>query len=113
MFEETTLTGKNVIDARAEKSTFNNSSEILIRFDNEGSQKFQELTKNIAGTGRSLGIFMNGELISAASVAVQYAQTGISGGQAVISGNFSSEEAENIAAKLLEQGLKLGGLTPE
>lgn len=113
MFEETALTGKNIIDARSEKSKFNNSSDILIRFDNEGSQKFQELTKNIAGTGRSLGIFMNGELISAASVAVQYAQTGISGGEAVISGNFSSEEAEKIAAQLLEQGLKLGGLTPE
>ena len=61
---------------------------------------FSELTRNIAGTGRALGIFLDERLISAPSVDVEYAATGITGGSAVISGNFNAESAKDLEIQL-------------
>ncbi|MEL6162328.1 MAG: protein translocase subunit SecD [Cyanobacteria bacterium J06628_3] len=71
-----------------------------LQFNQEGGKLFADLTKNLAGTGRSIGIFLDNELVSAASVAVQYANTGIAGGSAEISGNFSAEDAQGLAVQL-------------
>ncbi|MGB3638376.1 MAG: protein translocase subunit SecD, partial [Rivularia sp. (in: cyanobacteria)] len=71
-----------------------------LTFDQKGGELFAELTKNLAGTGRSIGIFLDNELISAASVGPQFASTGITGGNAVIEGDFSAQEAQNLAVQL-------------
>ncbi|MBV6623133.1 MAG: protein translocase subunit SecD [Rivularia sp. (in: Bacteria)] len=71
-----------------------------LEFNQEGAQLFAQLTKNLAGTGRSIGIFLDNELISAASVGPQFASTGITGGNAVIEGNFTAQQAQDLAVQL-------------
>ena len=81
-------------------STSGRPPEILVEFNEGGAQAFADLTRNVAGTGRAVGLFLNDELLSAPIVDVSYAETGIQGGQAVINGNFSETEAETIAAQI-------------
>ena len=80
LFEPVGLTGKNLKDARPSPTQAGNAWEVAIRFDDAGGQKFAELTKNLAGTGRSIGIFLDNNLVSAPVVGVEFASTGISGG---------------------------------
>lgn len=99
-FDSVGLTGSNLEDARPQPNQTGNAWEVAINFDDEGGKKFAELTKNIAGTGRSLGIFLDDELISAPTVGVQFADLGITGGRAVITGNFNLESANDLAIQI-------------
>ncbi len=100
-FDKTGLTGASLRDAYAQPTAPGASSwSVVVRFDAAGGEKFAELTKNIAGTGRTIGIFLDERLISAPSVAVQYAETGISGGSAEITGNFNAQSANDLAVQL-------------
>lgn len=98
-FESVGLTGDNLKDARPQPTQGNNW-EVAIRFDKEGAEKFAQLTKNLAGTGRSIGIFLDDELISAPVVGIEFAETGITGGRAVITGNFDFESANDLAIQI-------------
>lgn len=73
---------------------------VIVRFDPQGAELFARLTKEIAGTGRSIGIFLDERLISAPTVSVQYAETGIVGGSAEISGGFTAQTANELAIQL-------------
>jgi len=73
---------------------------VIVRFDAQGAELFAQLTKDIAGTGRSIGIFLDDRLISAPTVDVQYAETGIIGGNAEISGGFTAQTANDLAIQL-------------
>lgn len=99
-FDSVGLTGKNLENARPQPNQTGNAWEVAINFDEEGGEKFAELTKNLAGTGRSLGIFLDDELISAPSVGVQFADLGITGGNAVVTGNFDLEGANDLAIQI-------------
>ena len=99
-FDSVGLTGSNLEDARPTPNQTGNAWEVAINFDDEGGKKFAELTKNLAGTGRSLGIFLDDELISAPTVGVQFADFGITGGSAVITGNFNLEGANDLAIQI-------------
>ena len=99
-FDSIGLTGTNLEDARPQPNQTGNAWEVAINFDDEGGKKFAELTKNLAGTGRSLGIFLDDELISAPTVGVQFADLGITGGRAVITGNFNLESANDLAIQI-------------
>ncbi|MGK7896132.1 MAG: protein translocase subunit SecD, partial [Xenococcus sp. (in: cyanobacteria)] len=99
-FDPIGLTGSNLEDARPQPNQTGNAWEVAINFDDEGGKKFAELTKNLAGTGRSLGIFLDDELISAPTVGVQFADLGITGGRAVITGNFNLEGANDLAIQI-------------
>ena len=99
-FDSVDLTGTNLEDARPQPNQTGNAWEVAINFDDEGGKKFAELTKNLAGTGRSLGIFLDDELISAPTVGVQFADLGITGGRAVITGNFNLESANDLAIQI-------------
>ncbi len=100
LFDSVGLTGTNLTDARPQPDATGNRWEVAINFDNEGGKKFAELTKNLAGTGRSIGIFLDDELISSPVVGVEFADTGISGGRAVITGNFDLESASDLAIQI-------------
>jgi preprotein translocase subunit SecD len=100
LYIRTNLTGKNLKDAFATSPQLGNSYAVALRFDNDGAKQFAELTKSIAGTGLTLGIFLDNELISAATVQEQYKQSGITGGQAEISGNFTAQQANDLALQL-------------
>jgi preprotein translocase subunit SecD len=100
LFKSVDLTGKNLKDARPQPTQAGNLWEVAIAFDDEGGKKFAELTKNLAGTGRSIGIFLDNELISAPVVGVEFADTGIAGGRAVITGNFTLDSASDLAIQI-------------
>lgn len=100
LFNSVNLTGKNLKDARPSPTQSGNSWEVAIRFDDDGGNKFALLTKELAGTGRSIGIFLDDNLISAPVVGPEFAATGITGGAAVITGNFTIETANELAVQL-------------
>ena len=101
LFTKTDLTGKYLINAGRNQQQTNSSWEVSLTFDNEGGEKFADITKNIAGTEKLLGIILDGESISEAGVSSQYAQSGITGGRAVISSSsFNAETAKELEVKL-------------
>jgi len=90
--ETASLTGEHF--KRADVS-FNQAYQpfVSITFDDEGGKIFEELTgRNV---GKRIAIFVGGDLISAPNVQAQ-----ISGGQAQITGNFTLEEAQDLARNL-------------
>jgi len=105
LFIKTDLSGKDLINAGRRQEQTNNNWEVLLTFSNSGGDKFAEITESIAGTNQLLAIILDGESISEASVGSQFANTGITGGLATISGSFTAEDA-----KELEVALKGGSL---
>ncbi len=99
LFESTGLTGKNLKNA-SPQSTNGNTWDVAIDFDSQGGDEFAKLTKNLAGTGRTIGIFLDQELISSPIVGPEFAETGISGGKAVIQGRFTAQSANDLAVQL-------------
>ncbi|WP_392533783.1 protein translocase subunit SecD [Nostoc sp. C117] len=101
LFESTNppLIGKYLKDAYGEPSQGNNW-HVGIRFDQKGGELFANLTKNLAGTGRSIGVFLDNELISAPTVGIEFASTGITGGSAVITGRFTAQQANDLGVQL-------------
>ncbi|MCC5662922.1 protein translocase subunit SecD [Nostoc sp. CHAB 5784] len=101
LFESTNppLIGKYLKDAYGEPSQGDNW-HVAIRFDQQGGQLFANLTKNLAGTGRSIGVFLDNELISAPTVGIEFATAGISGGSAIITGRFTAQQANDLGVQL-------------
>ncbi|AFZ48197.1 protein-export membrane protein SecD [Cyanobacterium stanieri PCC 7202] len=103
LYVRSELNGEKLRRASYQPTQQPNVWEVVLEFDNEGGQLFAELTRDIAGTGRTLGIFLDGELISAPSVSAEYRNTGIMGGRASISGGspgFTLESARELALQL-------------
>ncbi|MEO0647994.1 MAG: hypothetical protein AAFZ17_17885, partial [Cyanobacteria bacterium J06650_10] len=80
LFEPSNLTGEMLLDAQAVQMSGFNIWEVQIWFDSQGTEKFAQQTKALAGTGRSLGIFLDDVLLSTPTVAVVYVDEGITGG---------------------------------
>lgn len=101
LFESTGLTGKNLKNAQAEPVGSNSDNfNVALKFDAKGGELFAEMTKDLAGTGRSLGIFLDDKMISFPTVDAQFAASGITGGAAVITGRFTAKEASELAIQL-------------
>lgn len=66
---------------------------VLLKLTSEGADKFSEATGRLVG--KTISIFMDNECISYPTVNQQ-----ISGGDASISGNFTQEEAKELANKI-------------
>jgi len=107
LFIKTDLSGKDLINAGRRQEQTNSNWEVLLTFSNSGGEKFAEITKSIAGTNQLLAIILDGESISEASVGNQFASTGITGGSATISGNFSAEYARELEVQLKGGSLPL------
>jgi preprotein translocase subunit SecD len=99
LFDPTGLIGKNLVDAFAENQAAGNWN-VAIRFDKDGGEKFAEMTKRLAGTQRSIGIFLDGVLISSPVVGPEFSGTGIQGNAAVITGNFDAKSASELGIQL-------------
>jgi protein-export membrane protein SecD len=93
---DTGLTGKYLSSASLQfggNTALASTPEVQVNFNTEGAQLFGDITsKNV---GRLLGIFLDGRLISAPVI-----QQKIEGGQAVISGHFTAQEAKDLATNL-------------
>ncbi len=106
LFEKPALIGKDLTDAYPQQSGADQWA-VGISFSPSGGDKFAELTKKLAGTGRSIGIFLDNVPISTPTVDIQYAQTGIQGGGATISGNFDAKSANELGIQLKGGSLPL------
>lgn len=100
LYQKSELNGEKLKTANYQPSQQGSDWEVILEFNDEGGKLFAELTKSIAGTGRTLGIFLDNKLISAPGVSAEYAQTGIIGGRATISGGFTLEQAKELALQL-------------
>ncbi|MDJ0706841.1 MAG: hypothetical protein QNJ46_26510 [Leptolyngbyaceae cyanobacterium MO_188.B28] len=108
LFEHSDLTEEHIEDALARPSAHSNRDtwEVVIEFNETGAEKFTELTKQIAGTGRALGVFLDEQLLTSPVIDVKYAETGITTESVVIFSTFFTMET----AKDLEIQLKSGVL---
>jgi len=97
-WKSTQLTGKQLKKAALDFDQRTGSAQVSLQFDDEGKKLFGDITKR--NVGKPVAIFLDGQLLSQPIV-----QTEITNGQAVITGNFSIEEA-----KLLAQRLQAGAL---
>lgn len=99
IYKETGLSGKNLKDT-AVVFTDQGLSEpqVQLKFDEEGKNLFAEITKR--NIGKSVAIYLDGEIISAPVV-----QTEITNGEAVITGNFTVDEAKELKSRLNEGAL--------
>lgn len=100
---ETVIAGSDVKTATAkagEDDMGNKEYSVELSLNKEGTKKFADATE--ANVGKTISIIYDGEAISSPRV-----QTAITGGQAYITGNFSYDEAENLASTIRIGGLKL------
>ena len=107
LFESSTLTGKDLVNAGRRQEQNLSSWEVTLNFTQQGGDKFAQLTKSIAGSSRLLGIILDGQSISEATVGTQFSTAGITGGAATISGGFTSEEARELEVQLRGGSLPL------
>lgn len=89
----TELTGKQLQRAQVEFDQRTGAAQVSLQFDAEGTKLFADITKR--NLQKPVAIFLDGQPISIPTV-----QSEITGGQAVISGNFSVDEAKTLAQRL-------------
>ena len=85
------MTGNGVKNAMV--GTYFGQSEIQLEFTSEGAKQFGKITTD--NVGKRLGIVLDGQLYAAPNL-----NEPILGGRAQITGNFTEEEAEELAAGL-------------
>jgi preprotein translocase subunit SecD len=100
LYEPAALTGKDLTTAGRQQQQSGSGWEVTLSFTREGGEAFARLTQSIAGSGRLLGIVLDGRSISEASVGPEFRAAGITGGSASITGNFSAEEARELEVQL-------------
>lgn len=94
MFLETGLTGRMLQKASIQfDQNFANKPIIGLKFNEEGAKLFAKITRE--NVGSVLGIFLDGDLIEA-----PYIREEITGGEAVITGDFTSEQAKQVVRDL-------------
>ncbi len=89
----TQLSGKNLKKASVDYDSTSMIPQVSLEFDNEGAQLFSEITTR--NVGKPVAIFLDGYAISEPKV-----NEPILGGKAVISGNFTQDEAKKLAQRL-------------
>jgi protein-export membrane protein SecD len=97
-WKNTGLSGKNLKRSGVEFDPSTGAPFVSLQFDDDGGDLFADLTKQ--NVGKLIAIFLDG-----APISVPRVNEPIYGGQAVITGNFTLEEA-----KLLAQRLNAGAL---
>lgn len=101
------LTGTDIKSAKSgsyqDSTTGANKNVVQLSMTKEGTEKFAEATKAAKEAKETIAIYYDGELISVPSVNAE-----ITDGQAIIEGNMSYEEAEQLASTI-----RIGGLSVE
>lgn len=89
----TNLSGKQLKRSEVQYEQLSGTPTIGLVFDDEGASLFEQITGD--NVGKRVAIFLDGSLLSAPVV-----QQKISGGQAVITGNFTIPEARQLVERL-------------
>lgn len=98
-FKTTGLSGKNLKDAFVDyQSQGLGAPQIGLRFDDEGTKLFADITKR--NIGKPVAIFLDQQVISQPTV-----QTEILNGEAVITGDFALPEANALVKRFNEGAL--------
>ena len=92
-YTKTGLTGKDLKKASVQFSPQSGEPMVALQFNNEGKEKFAEITKR--NLGKQVAIFLDELPLTAPKVNEE-----IPTGEAVISGGFDLEEAKNLAIQL-------------
>ena len=87
------MSGENLIDAQPNISSQSNEPTVSFTLDRVGAQKFGRTTTD--NVGKRIAIVLDGEIISAPSI-----NEPITSGSGMISGNFSFQEATDLALLL-------------
>ena len=87
------MSGENLIDAQPNINNQNNEPTVSFTLDRLGAQKFGRTTTD--NVGKRLAIVLDGEIVSAPSI-----NEPITSGSGMISGNFSFQEATDLALLL-------------
>jgi protein-export membrane protein SecD len=95
IWKPTGLSGKQLKRAAVDLQNFAgfNEPSVRLEFDDEGKQLFADITK--ANINKQVAIFLDGQIISAPRV-----DAVIDNGVAYITGNFTSQEAKELATRL-------------
>ena len=98
-YKPTNLTGKNLESASVVfRDQGLSEPQVSLKFDAEGTKLFADITKR--NLGKPVAIYLDGVIISAPTV-----QSEITNGEAVITGNFTLDEAKKLAGRLNEGAL--------
>jgi preprotein translocase subunit SecD len=89
----TAISERHIQSATAQISFNDYLPHVALQFNEEGANLLAQLTKR--QQGKQIGIFINGELVSAPVV-----QEEIADGKVQINGSFTQEEAETLAQQL-------------
>jgi protein-export membrane protein SecD len=89
----TELTGQYLAHSTLEYNNTTGAPIVGLQFNPEGAKMFEEITK--ANVGKTIAIYLDGQIISAPTV-----NEAITGGQAVINGTFTPEEARQLVGRL-------------
>jgi protein-export membrane protein SecD len=89
----TQLTGRYLSRANLQFDPQTQQPVIALQFNTEGSKLFEEITK--ANIGKTVAIYLDGKPLSTPRV-----NETISGGQAVITGDFTPDEAKGLVTRL-------------
>ncbi len=92
-FKPIGLTGKDLEKARLDFDPNTGKPRVAISFNPEGAKTFAKVTKE--NTGKRLAILLDNKVVTAPVIS-----TPIIGGQAVITGQFTVEEAKNLSIQL-------------
>ncbi|MDC0385321.1 protein translocase subunit SecD [Pelagibacteraceae bacterium] len=87
------MSGENLIDAQPSIQNQNNEPTVSFTLDRLGSQKFGRATTD--NVGKRLAIVLDGEIVSAPNI-----NEPITSGNGMISGNFTFQEATDLALLL-------------
>lgn len=98
--KETGLSGKHIKKASVDFNQQDGKPQVALSFNNEGSKLFGEITQR--NVGKPVAIVVDNFLISAPTV-----QQAILDGKAVITGNFTVDEAKKLAISINSGALPL------
>ncbi len=92
-FAPTELTGRFLKNAKLDFDQTTREAMVSLEFNDEGAELFRKITKE--NIGKAVAIYLDGAPISAPVVREEIAD-----GKAVISGNFTPEEAKTLVGRL-------------
>lgn len=92
-FKPTNLSGKYIVGAKVEFDQTTYQPRVSVQFNGEGAKIFEDITTR--NVGKPLAIYLDGLPISEPTV-----REPISGGSAVISGNFTLNDAKQLSERL-------------
>ncbi len=100
LFDSVGLTGERLRDALPTNRGQGDTWDVSLRFDSLGGELFAKITGELGGTGRSIGIFLDDELVSAPVVPVEFQGRGITGGEARIEIGTTLQAASDLALQV-------------